>query len=244
MAGRKKKAGRDLQKFPRTIIVLIAVCVIGILGFCLYQYNLKPNNQENVTARLDELQEVSINLGNGMSIKEVGKYTGIYMEDGSDEMVSGVLMIAVKNEGEETIQYAEITMPAGEEEAKFSLSTLTPGSTVILLEQSRMDYAAGDYTTAVAENVVLFSESLSLCEEKLKIQALDGVINVSNISGQDMDEDITIYYKNSAEDVFYGGITYRVRIEGGLKSNEIRQIVASHFSESGSKIMFVTCGEE
>ena len=51
-----------------------------------------------------------------------------------------------------------------------------------------------------------------------------------------------VYYKNSAEDVFYGGITYRARIEGGLQKGEIRQIMAGHCSKNGSTIMFVTCG--
>jgi hypothetical protein len=223
-------------------IILVTICVVGILVFCLYQNNSKNNEQEKIPVQLDEVKETSINLGYGMMIKEVGKYTGAFMEDGSDEMVSDVLMLTVKNEGDETIQYAEIALPIGEKEAKFSLSTLTPGSTMLLLEQNRMNYVDGEYNTAVAKNVVLFSEPLSLCEDKLKIQALEGVINVSNISGHNINGDIIIYYKNIVEDIFYGGITYRVRIEGGLKKNEIRQLVANHFSESGSKIMFVTCG--
>ncbi|MBQ8856547.1 MAG: hypothetical protein IJ024_00230 [Lachnospiraceae bacterium] len=199
--------------------------------------------QETSKVDIDERKETSINLGNGMRITEVGKYTGVYMEDGSDEIVSGVMMIVVQNEGENTIQYAEITMPVGEEEAFFTMSTLTPGSTMILLEQNRMAYIDAEYTTAVAENVAIFSEPLSLCEDKLKLQILDGAINVSNISGEDINGDIMIYYKNSSVDAFYGGITYRVRIEGGLKKDEIKQIMASHFSESGSTIMFVTIGE-
>ena len=107
-----------------------------------------------------------------------------------------------------------------------------------------MEYTSEVYTTALAENVVIFQESLTLCEDRLKIQMLDGVLNVSNISGKDIDGDITVYYKNSAADVFYGGITYRIRIEGGLKKDEIRQVVAGHVSDSGSALMFVTCGDE
>jgi len=49
-------------------------------------------------------------------------------------------------------------------------------------------------------------------------------------------------YKNAAADLYYGGITYRVRIEGGIKAGEIKQLMAGHFSETGSKIMFVTVG--
>lgn len=193
--------------------------------------------------QLEELEEVSIVLDHGLRITDVGKYTGVYMEDGSDEIVSGVMMIAVNNEGENDIQYAEITMPVGDRTASFSLSTLPVGSTVILLEKNRMEYVSGNYTEASAANVALFSAPLSLCEDQLEFQILDGVINVTNISGADITGDIVIYYKNSAADVYYGGITYRVRLEGGLQAGEIRQIMASHFSESGSTIMFVTCGE-
>ena len=198
---------------------------------------------ETKPVQVEDVEPVSINLGYGLRIMDVGKYTGIYMEDGSDEIVSGVMMIAVTNEGEDAVQYAEITMPVGGETAKFTLSTLPAGSTVILLEQNRMPYTEGSYTEAVASNVALFREPLSLCEDMLEIRILNGAINVTNISGADITGDIVIYYKNSAADVYYGGITYRVRLEGGLKADEIRQIMANHFSESGSAIMFVTCGD-
>ena len=193
--------------------------------------------------QIDELKEISINLGSGMRITDVGRYTGVYMEDGSDDIVSGVMMIAVTNEGEQAVQYAEISLPVGEEMACFTLSTLPAGGTVILLEQSRMEYVPGEYVTAVAENVALFQEPPDMREDQLKIQNLQGALNISNISDVDIEDDICIYYKNSAADVYYGGITYRVRLEGGLKAGEIKQIVASHFSQSGTAVMFVTCGE-
>lgn len=243
---RKKKSTQASKNLKLLLIALAVLCIVVVTIFCLRKDDSSsPANdtEESSPAHLDALQETSINLGNGMRITEVGNYTGIYMEDGSDEFVSGILMIAVTNEGEEAIQYAEITMPVGDEEAFFTMSTLTPGSTMILLEQNRMAYAEAEYTTALAENVAIFQESLSLCEDKLELQILDGVINVTNISGQDITGDIMIYYKNSASDVYYGGITYRVRIEGGLEKDEIRQVMADHFSESGSTLMFATCGE-
>jgi hypothetical protein len=99
-----------------------------------------------------------------------------------------------------------------------------------------------DISKATADNVAIFQEPLSLCEKQLQIQALDGIMNVVNISGEDIAGDIVIYYKNAAADLYYGGITYRVRLTGSMKNNEIKQLVANHFSDSGSKIMFVTIG--
>ena len=229
-------------------IMFVCVAIASVIAILLFFFDkekqLKHDDKSNEAfAQINVLDDVSINLGNGMYITEVGKYTGVYMEDGSDEIIPDVLMITVENKGQEAIQYAEVLMPAGDKEAFFSMSTLTPGSKMILLEQNRMEYVEESYTTAIAKNVVVFSKELGLCEDKVKIQILDGVINITNVSGKDIDEDIIIYYKNSAEDVFYGGITYRARIEGGLEKGEVEQIMASHCSQTGSTIMFVTCGE-
>ena len=65
-------------------------------------------------------------------------------------------------------------------------------------------------------------------------------MNITNISGNDITGDVVIYYKNASSDMLYGGITYRVTVTGGLKAGEIKQLTGSHFSASGSRIMFVT----
>jgi len=38
----------------------------------------------------------------------------------------------------------------------------------------------------------------------------------------------------------YGGITYRITIQGGLKAGQVRQIMTRHFITDVSRIMFVT----
>ena len=189
------------------------------------------------------LEKADINLGNGLFITDIGGYTGVYMEDGSDELVSGVLMLVVNNTGDSAVQYAEIELSAGNQAGLFTLSTLPAGESVVLLEKNRMIFDdTANYSTAVMKNVVMFTETLSLMEDKLKLQVLDGAINVTNTSEKNISGDIVIYYKNSAADLYYGGITYRVRIEGGLAAGEIRQVMGNHLSQTGSAIMFVTIG--
>ena len=199
--------------------------------------------RENETEDTEQTEAMKHDLGKGLTVLDVGKYTGVYMEDGTDEVVSDVLMLIVSNNGEQDIQFAEFTIPTSNGDAKFNLSTLPIGERIVLLEQNRMTWSANeDYSNVNAVNIAVFSETISLCEDQLKIQALDGVMNVTNISGSDISGDITIYYKNAATDLLYGGITYRIRIEGGLKADEIQQIMASHFTQSGSRIMFATIG--
>lgn len=191
----------------------------------------------------ESLRPISNTLGYDVELLDMGKYTGMFMEDGSDEIVSNVLMLKIINNGEEAIQYAEITMSYGGETAKFTVSTLLPGATMILLEQNRMEYSAdAPCGNLEMKNVALFNEPLSLCEDKLEIQILDGAINVTNISGEDISGEVRIFYKNYADGIYYGGITYVVRIQDGIPADGVKQIMASHFSDTGSVIMFVTCG--
>ena len=192
---------------------------------------------------VDNAPDSSIALERGLKITKIGSYTGIYMEDGSDELVSGIMMIKVENTGEDYIQYAEIVLTGDSGTANFTLSTLFPGQSMVVLEKDRRTYTSGVNYTAAAKNVAVFSSVPSLCGNQLELQALDGVLNVTNISGTDITGDIMIYYKNSSNGLLYGGITYRIRISGGIKSGEIRQLVADHFSASGSTVMFITCGE-
>lgn len=192
---------------------------------------------------LSQWESESVFLEKGLEITDVGNYTGIYMEDGTDEIVSGVLMLVVKNNNDQSVQYAEITMPTSDGDAFFTLTTLPAGSSIVLLEKNRMMWSENeDYSEATVDNVAFFAEELSLCEDQVDIMVLDGAMNVTNISGEDIEDIVSIYYKNAAADLYYGGITYRVRIEGGIRAGEIKQIMADHFYANGSKIMFVTVG--
>lgn len=182
-------------------------------------------------------------LGSGVIITDFISYTGAFMEDRTDEVVTDVLAIQVTNFGEEYIQTMDIILTAGDTQAQFSLSTLFPGETVVVLEMNRMAYStAPEFEQLRTGNVALFDGHPGMFEDKLEFQCLNGVINVTNISDEDITGDILIYYKNHVSGVYYGGITYRLRIEGGLKAGEIRQGTAAHFNPDNSAIVFVTCG--
>lgn len=231
------------------LVIFLAVIIVSVLSKTEdNKISISPIDKNDILdtgkpAAVNGIKDININLGNGMFITNVGGYTGIYMEDGSDELVTGMTMIVVENTGENDIQYAEIFLPIGKEEAKFTLTTLPAGEKIILLEKERMEYSGeADCGSAVARNVVIFDKPLDKMEDKFEIRLLDGMMNVKNISGSDIKDNIVIYYKNSAADVFYGGITYRLTVEGGLAGGEVRQMPGSHVSEKGSKVVFVTVG--
>lgn len=192
------------------------------------------------TIRIETEEQAPINLGYGLQITDAGRYTGMYMEDGSGDIVSGVMMVVVRNSGEQDVQLANITALCGDMEYRFSLTNLAAGEQVVLLDLDRKESGGEILSSAVLTESVLFSEPMDRMADAIEISGLDGMLNVKNVSDADMEGDIFIYYKYAAEDIFYGGITFRVRIEGGLKAGELRQIPAGHYSPAGCVIVQVT----
>lgn len=233
--------------------VFIAVNADEIFGdvFGRHSDNMGPNaaeSSETVFTPTEGVQieadaDYSVTMENGLRVSDIGRYTGMFMEDGSDEIVTGVLMILVTNTSEKDLQYAEISIELGDVDALFTLSNIPSGGSAVVLEKNRMLYDASvDYRMVSSDNVAWFSEPMSLCDDRIQIQSMDGILNIINVSGEDITGEIVIYYKNSSQDMLYGGITYRIRISDGLKSGEIRQIVAKRFQENASTIMMVTIG--
>lgn len=184
-----------------------------------------------------------INLGYGVSLQQVNKYTGIYMEDGSDQLVSGVMMILVTNTGEDDIQLMHIEVAYAQDSYHFQLTNLPAGSSAVLLEQSKKPFPEGVPQSAVASNVVVFKEKMAVDGSVYEITGADGMMNVKNISDSDITGDIFVYYKYVTQDILYGGITFRVTVQGGLKAGEIRQVMAGHFNPDNCRIIMVEAPE-
>ena len=225
-----------LNKKRYMILTIIAVIIVGIVAMILGDF-FTINDANNIHNKT-----VALNTANSIDVIKIGSYDGPYIEDGSDKDVSDIMMIQVKNNGNKAVQYAEITLSGpNQDNAIFKLSTLNPGEVVTVLETNMKKYDKKDeYTEAVSSNVVLFESKLNTYKDKIKIEPLDGGLNVTNISNEDINGEIVIYFKDCDGDMLMGGITYRGRIEGGIKTGEICQLMSSNFSKSNTKVMFVT----
>ena len=195
-------------------------------------------------AEFIESQDIPIAIGHDLYIKKIGSYTGAFIEDGSDVQVQEVCMIILTNKSDKDLQYANINLTIGSKEGNFKVTTLTAGASALVLETKGIPYTKDiDYSSVVLDTAVFFSDELSLCEDTLEITALDRMLNVKNLSSKDINEDIFIYYKTIDNGIYMGGITYRVRVSGGLKAGEIKQVAASHYNKIKSSILFVTYGQ-
>lgn len=214
--------------------VSIAAIIVAILCFAVGTKNKEADD----LAKIEEIE-----LIDGLFITHKGAYSGEFWEDGTDEEVSDIYSIVIENRGTQVLQYAEITIELEGKQAKFSLSTLPIGEKVQVLEQNKLEYQDSSIQNATIENVVFFRDGISMYEDIFEISGLDGALNVKNISDKDITGDIFIYYKNYGAEMFYGGITYRARIEGGISAGEIKQVMTSHYSLEDSLLMMITYTE-
>lgn len=216
----------------KKILILLGMAVIVIVTII------------GITASLEENENDSVyDLGNGLHIIRIESYSGEYVEDGSNQEVSNVLMIEVENKSKEPIEYAIIQMMTDDGVAEFAVSALMSGEKAVVLEKNRMIFSQSvDYTklNVVCPNLANFQNEISLNEDKIEVQVLEGAVNIKNISGKDINENIAVYYKNKKDGVYLGGITYRITFSGGLKKDEIKQKMAKHLYKSNSEILFVT----
>ncbi len=176
--------------------------------------------------------------GTELTICAIKPYSGIFLENGSDEPIENVSTMLLQNQSDQYIEYAKITCLYGETEYVYEAKTLEPNSMMMVQESNGASYIEGgfDSCTAMAANM----DGLEMSAEDVRVEtnAL-GKIRITNISEKDI-PCVRIFYKFYLDDIpmFIGGITYTAKLTE-LKKGEARIITPSHFSNGLSRIMMV-----
>ena len=223
-----------MKKKNKMILLIAAAAAVLVAVICIFlPGNGGGNDGENL------LSEKML-LGEGIELQALSGYQGPYVEDGTDDIVSDVLAITVRNDGDKTVQYAHIILTKGETAYEFDVTTLPVGASAQLLELSRQPMPDNtDGMTAQVTACAVFDTEPTMCEDVFQIETQDTAITITNNSGSDITGQIYVYYKIAYGDLYMGGITYRVGA-AGLKAGESTTCYAGHFSTDYSKLMFVT----
>ena len=223
-----------MKKKNKMILLIAAAAAVLVAVICIFlPGNGGGNDGENL------LSEKML-LGEGIELQALSGYQGPYVEDGTDDIVSDVLAITVRNDGDKTVQYAHIILTQGETAYEFDVTTLPVGASAQLLELSRQPMPDNtDGMTAQVTACAVFDTEPTMCEDVFQIETQDTAITITNNSGSDITGQIYVYYKIAYGDLYMGGITYRVGA-AGLKAGESTTCYAGHFSTDCSKLMFVT----
>lgn len=223
-----------MKKKNKMILLIAAAAAVLVAVICIFlPGNGGGNDGENL------LSEKML-LGEGIELQALSGYQGPYVEDGTDDIVSDVLAITVRNDGDKTVQYAHIILTQGETAYEFDVTTLPVGASAQLLELSRQPMPdSTDGMTAQVTACAVFDTEPTMCEDVFQIETQDTAVTITNNSGSDITGQIYVYYKIAYGDLYMGGITYRVGT-AGLKAGESTTCYAGHFSTDYSKLMFVT----
>lgn len=237
---KQKKAWIWLIALPLFVVLFfVGGVLIGLSGGGGGSVSIPTTpTQAPVIAQVQLDKNPSMDLGDGLILRRTGSYSGEFMEDGSHDAVTNVQAILVENTSGKMLQYAVITLVYEDHKAVFEISCLPAGAKVLVQEKNRTAYASAAPKSASSSQAIFITEPLRWTSE-FAMQGLSGALNIKNISGKDIKSDIYIYYRNAAGDMYYGGIVYRIRLEGGMKADEIRQIMADHFDPAGTKVVLI-----
>lgn len=201
-----------------------------------------PKSESNVPETEEESTNTEMALpytvpGTGLVIDHINSYSGVFIEDGSDENVENIFAAHITNTSEQNVEYSRITASINGNSLVFELSDLPAGAGVSVLESSRAAYVEGNLT--YIDNQTAYADSFSMLDNEVgMVVGDDNGITVTNLTQEDI-PCIRIFYKfASDENEYLGGITYTAKIDD-LKASASMTIYPSHFAKEGSKIMMV-----
>lgn len=197
--------------------------------------NPKPGTTEKETKKTNNGIKLSVE---NITADAVGGYTGNYVEDGSDEPVVNVASLVVTNHSNLMLQVADIEFKVNDNDvAKFRVTNLLPGASVLVLEASKREYNKKD-NYSYGTVATAWIESVSLQEDKFTITKEDGLLTLKNNTDKAY-EKVYVYYKYiQVGGAYMGGITYRVPFTNVAPNAKIES-VANHFNKGTSRIFDV-----
>lgn len=194
---------------------------------------------ETLDSEGDDGKETSkeINVADpNLKIESVGKYSGSFIEDGSDEPVKNVAAMLITNNSDQMLQIAEVSFKVNDtENATFKVTNLPAGTSTLVLESNKREFKAEDSYT-YGETATGYMEPLGMEEDKFELFTEDGKITLKNKTKQSYKK-VYVYYKYvQLGGAYLGGITYRTPFENVAPGAEM-EAIAAHFNPEGSQIM-------
>lgn len=225
-----------MYKKNKIIICILVIAIVTAAVICiLVSRHGGKNDGRNLLSE-------KILMGEGIELQTLSDYTGPYVEDGSNEPISGVLAARFVNKTDRDLEYAVICLNIDGESYLFSLSAIPAGASVVALETEKK--AVPEKITDIQAELhyqVFYTREMDLAADKLAISGETGSLRIKNISDSTIENTIYVCYKNVSGDAYLGGIAYRAKIAGGMAPGAEQKISAAHF-DSNSKIIFVSYG--
>ena len=176
--------------------------------------------------------------GTDLVVQKIDSYDGVFLEDGSDQSVTGICALVLVNKGSVGVEYANIEIYQNGKTLVFKATALPAGATVVVQEASAAAYSAADCTSCTADVAVAETFEMSASQIEVK-ENDDGSLQVTNLTNETIPT-VRLFYKFALEKgtVYVGGITYTAKITE-LAPGASQQVIPSHYAAGSSEIVMV-----
>lgn len=199
----------------------------------------KPTSGSNTGSNNDSTKQTEpdnefTNRDALITCDEYSLFSGQFVEDGKDDLVSNVATILVTNNSDQFLDLATIMYLIDGKTATFVVTGLPAGRSAWVLESSKLTATASSTFTYV-DKTTSFRENVSATSDKVTITADGNMLTATNNSDETL-EGVFIYYRSVHTDGnFLGGITYLVDF-GTLEPGAAVEKMGGHYSEDSEII--------
>lgn len=174
--------------------------------------------------------------GTPLVAERLAAYDGPFVEDGSDDEVTGIAALVLRNTGTHTVTQAGIVLEQGRGQLEFYADTIPPGASVLVLEANRSSYEMSACTACYGMAQTLDFPTILLDIEPCGM----GGLRVTN-STQTPLYGVQLLHKQWQEPpgVFVGGISYRTKIDVLLPGQSVT-VLPEHYADGYSRIVLIT----
>ena len=173
-----------------------------------------------------------------LSAEVVAKYSGSFVEDGTNAATTDVTAMVITNNSDKMLQIGVVEFQVnGSETAEFTVTNLPAGASALVMENNRRTFHDGD-DFSYGKVASSYIDMPSLESDKFDILKEEGKLTLVNKTG-DSYAKVYVYYKYvQLGGAYLGGITYRVPFEN-VPANGRVESIAGHFRPEGSRIVGV-----
>lgn len=227
-----------LYMFPGFLLSLLLLVGLAVNMISAQRYTLSvtPNHQPAT------IEFPTVIPGTSLTAERTAVYDGPFLEDGSNDEVSGIVALVLRNGGTQPISKAEVVLQQGDRRLVFRADTVPPGESVLVLEHNRSPYrqlpCSACYGYATYDNLsARIPKGVSVSES-----GINGV-TLWNTTDSVL-EDLWVYHKGWLEmpGILVGGITHKTHIDI-IEPGEGVQIFPEYYAYGYSKIVQITASK-
>jgi hypothetical protein len=226
------------------LILLAVITVITLVidpgkGSSAETTSDRENGQDETTSPIPS----EVDLGHGLRLVRMSSVAGVFPEDGKDEFLPEIFCATIQNTTGQTLSIGRVELTINRESYIFEITSIPPGASVHAYEMRRKPAPT---TVAEFHGECLFAtyreEEPTRDPTRLEIKVEDSGIRVKNLTEENIEGPVYIYYKSVQNDIFVGGITYRVKLTGLSAGDEVT-LRAGHATAEYTRIMYVEYGD-